>query len=684
MQVRYIDIEAERYIERYAHAGEDLALRIYTSHLLGKQPRLVLHGGGSASVKSRIQEITGETTEVLYIQGRSQDLASIDIDGFAACRLERLLRLCELETLDDGRMLAEISSHTISPRALVPSAETLAHALLPGKYVDHSHAHAVLSILARPEPDKIVDDIWNGRARFLPRIVSGFALARAIRDILGEIADIDILLLDKHGVFTWGDSARDSYHRMIHAVEEATKWIALRRSSVVHNTRKVAERRAELAQIAPMVRGAVAKASPGARMIALVSDHPDILALASSDRALQMTQLGPITPDHVGRMRPFPLIIDDACSIDSVEKAVDAFCVRYHAWIDRGVARRRAPVAREDRLPRVIYIRNLGAILLGTSIDEASIVRDFVEHSARTFLDIAQSGEYRSLSEAELFDLECRYLEEEELVLPEKRHRKRRPLSRHIALVTGAASGIGKATATAMLEEGGHVLLVDRDGERLESAHAKLNQRFGRRVAWALADLRKADDARNAVLACLSAFGGLDILVSSVGDIKLGDLAEEEGEHLLEEGFRLNFLSHQWIARGAVCVFKQQGIGGSLLFNASRSAFDQDPRFGPYAIPKAALIALMRQYAVDHGPDGVRANAVNANGIRTRHYEDDILEARAEARGITKDEYFRANLLARETKVEDVARAFVYLATAEATTGCVLTVDGGNPAAFPR
>jgi len=681
----YLDDEAREYIDRYGHLGEDLALRVYTSHLLGRDPKLVLHGGGNTSVKTRVRELTGDEVDVLYVKGSGWDLSDIEPKGFPACRLSRLLRLTELETLSDEDMVAQLRGQMLDPNSPTPSVEALLHALIPHKFVDHTHANAVLSILDRPDSQTLVQEVWQGRVLLLPYVMPGFVLARAVRAIVDQLDGVDALLLDKHGIFTWGSSAQESYERMIAAVAKAEAWLAARRQHHVStaNDRPLAARRKALSRITPRLRGALAKATSGTdgRMVVLVSDHPDLYEIACSDRLQDLVQRGPITPDHVLRTRPFPLVVDADGSPEALEQAVAEWGERYHAWVDRGIAARGIEVKRLDALPRVVFVKNQGALFLGKTIAEAMIVRDVVEQSARVVIDIANDGEYRPVSETDLFDIEYWSLEQAKL---KRQASKPGRLARRVALVTGAASGIGLATAEAMLAEGAHVLVVDRAGERLEAEHAELAKKYGARVAWALADLEKTEDARAAVSACVSAFGGLDILVSNAGSAPAGLLDEEEGELALERSVRTNLLSHQWIARAAAEVMQAQGLGGVLLFNASKAAFNPGPAFGPYAIPKAALVALMRQLAIDLGKHGIRSNAVNADRIRTRLFDGGVLAARAKARGLSEEQYFRANLLSRETTAEDVAEAFVYLATAEATTGCVLTVDGGNAAAFPR
>lgn len=253
-----------------------------------------------------------------------------------------------------------------------------------------------------------------------------------------------------------------------------------------------------------------------------------------------------------------------------------------------------------------------------------------------------------------------------------------------VAVVTGAASGIGRATAEHFLELGAHVLLVDRAPESLEQTAAELGKRFANRVGHKLADVTQPDQVQAAVDHAATHFGGLDLVVSNAGDAPSAELHGPDGTALLRGSLELNLLSHQYLAQAASRLMIAQGIGGCLLFNASKSAFNPGPKFGPYAVAKSALVALMKQYAIDLARHGVRSNAVNADRVRTNLFSEALLAERARARGVTPEAYFKNNLLERETLASDVAQAFAYLALAQATTGTVLPVDGGNPAAFPR
>jgi NAD(P)-dependent dehydrogenase (short-subunit alcohol dehydrogenase family) len=316
---------------------------------------------------------------------------------------------------------------------------------------------------------------------------------------------------------------------------------------------------------------------------------------------------------------------------------------------------------------------------VGSTAREADIALDIYEHTIDVMLNAADVGSYMPCSRADLFDVEYWSLEQAKL-----KPQPKAPLARSIAFVTGAASGIGHATAERLLAAGAHVALVDADFDALVPAAEALAKGRKERVLMIVADVRVEDQMRAAFARTVSAWGGIDVVVSNAGNAPEGPLETAAGEAALRESLDLNCLSHARAARLAVETMLLQGRGGCLLFNASKSAFNPGPGFGPYAVAKTALVALMRQYAVDLGAQRVRSNAVNADRIRTQLFAGGVLESRAKARGLSVEDYFRANLLSREVGAADVADAFVYLATARATTGCIVTVDGGNAAAFPR
>jgi rhamnose utilization protein RhaD (predicted bifunctional aldolase and dehydrogenase)/NAD(P)-dependent dehydrogenase (short-subunit alcohol dehydrogenase family) len=681
MLSRYDEAEAARFVEKYAARWTpEVALRVYTSRLLGADPALVLHGGGNTSVKTTACELTGESVDVLYVKGSGWDLAAIEPEGFPACRLEPLRRACRLEILSDLDMVKLLRGQMLDPASPTPSVEALLHAFLPARYVDHTHADAVLSVLDQPDSAERARRIWPEGLCFVPYVMPGFVLAQKIAELADQLADARVMVLDKHGIFTWGDTARESYERMIEAVSAAERALAPRVAAA--SALAPAERRRRQRELLPIVRGSLASAADGQALIASWRDEPEILELVLREDAARVTQIGTITPDHVIRIKPVPCWLGELGpdARHGVEAALARYAAWYEAYFARCSAERGVSLTRLDRLPRVLLFPELGALCVGKTLADATIAGDVYVHTARVITDALGIGEYRPVGELDLFDVEYWSLEQNKLTLTKGGG----ALARRIALVTGAASGIGRATALELLAQGAHVLLADRNAPALEAARTELAARHGRSVAACVVDVTDDGDVARLFDALLDAFGGLDLVVSNAGTAPQGLLHEAAGDAALRASLEVNLLAHQRVARRASQLMIAQGTGGCLLFNASKSAFNPGPQFGPYAIAKASLVALMRQYAIDLGTFGIRANAVNADRIRTELFGGGVLEARARARGVSPDEYFRQNLLQRETTARDVASAFAWLAAADGTTGCVITVDGGNAAAFPR
>lgn len=708
---RYRADEAQKFIEEHGpEHGEDLALRVYTSRLLGSDPRLVLHGGGNTSVKARIRETTGEETEVLYVKGSGGNLGTIGPRSFPAVRLEKLRKLCSLAALDDEQMVREFRGQTVDWSRPQPSVEALLHALVPGKFVDHSHSDALLAITNQPDGAARVRALYGDAVLVIPYAMPGFALAKkvaehwAARAATGKLPEL--MVLDKHGIFTWGNTAEESYARMIEAVTKAEDVLshghsAPPRSVRTHertaagdgDDRKLAQR----ATISAVLRGELKKRSDQAWTLAWRTSDMLLEALSRPDVRAHLVK-GCATPDHVIRVKPRPLILDellatDAASIRAVlGPAIDAYADWYKGYFERGKAARGSDPIALDPWPRVILIPGLGALTVGKTRKDADIAADIAEHTAAIVLDSAALGGYEPASELDLFDMEHWSLEQAKLGKNDDGSSAQAAPSLafgagfhdKIALVTGAASGIGFATACMLLRAGAHVCFTDRDGGLLTTVTAPLEKEHPGKVFAAELDVTSFEDAERAIRRTIVRFGGIDIVVSNAGSASEGKLHTEAGDKALRSSLELNLLGHQNVVRAAALAMIDQGTGGVLLFNASKSAFNQGPDFGPYAVPKTALLALMRQYAIDLAPHGIRTGAVNADRIRTALFTPSFVEARAKARNVGVDEYFKANLLRRETTAADVAGAFLYLAAAEATTGCVITVDGGNAAAFPR
>ncbi len=667
MKNLYSETAARAMVKHYAAQGvnEDVALRVYTSRLLGGEPALAQHGGGNTSVKTVARDPIGEDVAVICVKGSGWDLETIEPAGLPAVRLEPLRRLAALDALRDEDMVNLQRANLIDQASPTPSVETLLHAFLPHKFVDHTHSSAVLALGNRPDGEKLCREVYGGRVAVLPYVMPGFSLSKLARDAQAAHPSCEGLVLLKHGIFSFGATAREAYDRMIELVTLAeTKLAGEKPARFV--TAKLPEKPASAADVAPRVRGALG----GVRFILEHRVSERIMQFVNGRDVARYSHLGVATPDHVIRTKPWPLILPaaEAGKLDAfaaaAREAVGNYQAGYRAYFERHNAKADPKKKALDLEPRVVLVPGVGLFGLGASSREAKVAADVAE----TWVDVVTAAEagsgFESITEGDLFDMEYWSLEQAKLGKSSEK-----PLQRHIVAVTGAGGTIGAAIVAAFKRQGAEVALLDL---------SVVTDGFG--VACDVTD-RGSVDAAFAAIA--RAFGGVDIVVSNAGAAwqgKIGEVADE----VLRRSFELNFFAHQNVAQAAVRLFMAQGIGGALLFNASKQAVNPGPGFGPYGLPKAATLALMRQYAVDYGAEGITSNAVNADRIRSGLLTDDMIADRAKARGVSEKDYMAGNLLGREVLAEDVADAFVSLALARKTTGAVLTVDGGNIAAAPR
>ncbi|MBV9949680.1 MAG: SDR family oxidoreductase, partial [Myxococcales bacterium] len=574
------------------------------------------------------------------------------------------------------------------------SVETLLHAFLPAKFIDHTHADAILALADQPEGKRIFSHLFGPGLAWIPYVMPGFALALRCAAIFEEVVAAgqtpSVMVLEKHGLFTWGETAKESYERTIDAVSRAERYIAERgrppAGAAMAATAPVRAPASEALAL-PRLRGVFAKLAgdaPERGPILRTRTSPRILAFLDRSDAGELVSAGCATPDHVLRTKPSALLVPNPAYGDAsrltaqLEAAVAEYARKYDAYFEEMCRTKGVKKTKLDPWPRIVLLPGIGVCSVGTTAREADVALDVYEHTTEVMTNASAVGRYTPCSRADLFDVEYWSLEQAKL-----KPQAKAPLSRCIALVTGAASGIGLAAASRLVAAGAHVALVDRDFERLATATETLSASKDR-VLMVVADVCDDEQVRAAFARTVAAWGGVDAVVSNAGNAPEGSIDTREGEQRLRESLELNAMSHARVARVAIDVMTAQGRGGSLIFNASKAAFNPGPGFGPYAVAKAALVALMRQYAVDLGARGIRSNAVNADRVRTQLFAGGVLASRARARGLTVDDYFRSNLLSREVTAEDVADAFVYLASARSTTGCIVTIDGGNPAAFPR
>src|SRR5229473_1409597 len=596
MRSGWVDSDARAAIDRYARdgVGPDLALRVYTTRLLGRDPRLVLHGGGNTSVKTILPDLLGEKVEALCVE------------------------------------------------------------------------------------------LYDGRAGVVPYVMPGFALGKLAADIHDAKPDVEGLILDKHGIVTFGDSAREAYERMIALVTRAEERLARNRKAVFV-TAQLPQAIAPLAAVAPIIRGAcslkdAAVEGQWRRLILDFRTGPAILSFVNGAEVRRYSQAGPVTPDHTIRTKHRPLVVatPEHGKTDDFRRAaraaVEAFIADYQAYFERQNGRVGRCRTALDPLPRVVLVPGLGLFGLGRSKKDAGIAADLAQCAVETITDAEAIGRFESITEAAMFDMEYWPLEQAKLGTA-----KEPPLAGQVAVVTGGGGTIGAATARAFASAGAEVALLDVD----ERAAADKARTIGGAALALECDVTDAASVARAFEAVAAAFGGVDIVVSNAGAAWQGRIGEVD-EEILRKSFELNFYGHQRVAQAAVKIMLAQGTGGCLLFNVSKQAVNPGPNFGPYGIPKAAELALMRQYALDYGSDGIRANAVNADRIRSGLLTDAFIAERSKARGVSEKDYLSGNLLGREVTADDVAQAFLHQALELKTTGDVTTVDGGNIAAALR
>ncbi|CAK0765457.1 Bifunctional aldolase/short-chain dehydrogenase [Azospirillaceae bacterium] len=683
MKSLWSDVAAAEMVANYADRGVSsaLALRVYTSRLLGQETRLVLHGGGNTSVKMLAQDIMGDSVRVLCVKGSGWDMAAIEPQGLPAVRLEPLLRLRSRESLSDEDMVNVQRTNLLDAGSPNPSVETLLHAFLPHVFIDHTHAVSVLSLTDQPNGEDICREVYGDRVAFVPYIQPGFSLACRAADIYDVNPNVEGLILLKHGIFTFGETAREAYERMIDLVSVAEKRLTYNRKTYV--AARVTAPMATSAEIAPLLRGALAIEEGDARFKRWVLDFrtgPQILDYVNGEEVARYSQAGVATPDHVIRTKGQPLILPTLEDIgseawkQSLRGAIDDYIVHYRAYFQRHNAGRASPKKPLDPIPRVLLAPGLGVFGVGASAQDAAIVADVAESAIITISDAEAIGRFESVSEAALFDMEYWSLEQAKLGKSAEK-----PLARHVVLITGGAGAIGAATAAAFLREGAEVAIVDQDADRV----AETARRLGRWVLGIVADVTEPAAVRAAFDQTCRCFGGVDVVVSNAGAAfqgRIGDLSDD----VLRRSFELNFFAHQTVSQNAVRVMRLQGTGGALLYNISKQAVNPGPDFGAYGSAKAAALFLVRQYALDYGREGIRANAVNADRIRSGLLTEAMIAERSRARGVGVKEYMSGNLLNVEVTAEDVAQAFVHQALALKTTASVTTVDGGNIAAALR
>ncbi|PDS48526.1 bifunctional aldolase/short-chain dehydrogenase [Rhizobium anhuiense] len=682
MKSRWNDSELASMVASYVDKGvnRDLAIRTYTTRLLGQDPELVLHGGGNTSVKTMLTDRDGTSVDVLCVKGSGWDMGTIEPQGLPAVRLEPLKAMVGFDELSDDEMVMLQRRLLMDPNAPNPSVEAILHALLPFKHIDHTHANAIVSLTNQPHGEDLIRDLFP-KSIIVPYVMPGFILAKECDAAFRANPGGDGMILLKHGIFTWSDDPRAAYEDMIDKIDQAERRLAKGRPKPFTPV-ELPKEMSTVAEIAPILRGAIAidtgvEGAPK-RLILEHRTSQKVLDFCNAETVASLVRRGNATPEHVIHIKRFGIALPAPVSghlsewAEVVRDAVAAYQSEYCAYFERNNARVGGGKTMLDPMPRVFYVAGIGLFAAGATRKNALVGADVAEATIDVITKAEGIESFEALSEADLFDIEYWSLEQVKLA-----KQVEKPLTRQVAVVTGAAGGLGLAIAEALRSEGAEVALIDIS----EDAVARQGKRLG--GLGVACDVTNPAAVDAAIAKVAGYFGGVDILISNAGAAFQGRLVDVP-EETFRKAFELNFWGHHYMARAAVKVMEKQKTGGAVVFNVSKQAVNPGADFGPYGTSKAALMALMRQYAIEHGASGITSNAVNADRIRTGLMTDEMVAERSRARGLTPEAYMRGNLVGREVTGADVAAAFVHLAKARASTGAVLTVDGGNVAAMMR
>ncbi len=678
---RWNDEDAKKFMDAAGDnpADRELALRVYTSRLIGGDLNLVLHGGGNTSCKMERPDIFGNPEQVLHVKGSGWDLGVIEAAGLPGVRLEPLLKLRALEALSDEDMVNLQRANLLDSTSPNPSVETLLHAFLPHKYVDHTHASAMLALADLPNVEAVVKEIFGDRLVCVPFIMPGFELAKVAAEVYDANPNVEGLILINHGHFAFGDSAKQSYDRLIAHTNEVEAWLEKTGGLVpAEATGHSEEMAAKAASILPMLRGIIGERNAeftGNRDFPMpvmnLRTGANVQDFISRDDLAVLSRRGVATPDHVIRTKNYPVLLTQeimAGGREAIAKAVDGYIAEYTDYFNTNNARLGGVKTMLAPTPNLAWVEGVGVVGISANGKAASAASDLAAQNMNVMTNGEACGGFHPVSPTQLFDMEYWSLEQAKLG-------KGKPpaLQGRVVMITGGGGAIGLATAEAFAALGANIFIVDLEQSALDAALKTL----GAGHSGIALDITAGGAADTATDACIRAFGGLDILVSNAGAAWTGELIDLPDE-TLRKSFELNFFAHQTFAKAAANLFKEQGRGGQILINVSKQAVNPGKGFGAYGIPKAATFFLLRQLALELGPMGVRVNGINADRIRSGLLDEDFVAERAKARGIDEATYMAGNLLRREVEAKHVGEAFVALALSERTTAHVMTVDGGN------
>ncbi len=666
-------------------------LLLYRSNLLGSDKRVTNYGGGNTSAKIPDHDpLTGAPVTVLWVKGSGGDLGTMTLDGFATLDLDRLEALKRLyrgpEHEDEMVGLLSHCTFGLNPRAA--SIDTALHAFLPYRDVDHMHPDAIIAIAAAADGEALTREVFGERIGWLPWRRPGFELGLMLERFARAHSEAEGVVLGSHGLFTWGDSPRDCYENTIATINQATEWLAARATGPAFGgpatTALPPEQRREVAEhLMPAIRGLI-----GAERakVGHFDDQDAVLEFVNSERLGALAALGTSCPDHFLRTKIRPLVLDAGATPEALKASIEAYRADYAAYYDR--CKHPDSPAMRDPNAVVTLVPEVGMFTFAADKATARISAEFYVNAINVMRGASAVSTYQGLPEQEAFDIEYWLLEEAKL----QRMPRPKPLAGRIALVTGAAGGIGGATAARLLADGACVVLTDIDAAALETARAGFAARFGADQVRAVpVDVTREAEVAAAIAAAAREYGGLDILVSNAGISSSAPL-DETGIETWDRNLAILATGYFLASREAFKLMKRQGLGGAMVFIASKNGLAASPNAAAYCTAKAAEIHLARCVALEGAPFGIRVNTVNPDAVLrgSRIWEGEWREQRAAAYNLAPgdlDEHYRQrSLLKRSVYPEDVAEAVLFLVSdaSAKSTGNILNVDAGNAQSFTR
>jgi len=699
MRSRWTRQGADQAIQTWGpEFGEDFALRLYSARLIGEDHDLVLHGGGNVSLKRHHRTLLGDDVEVVHVKASGWDLETIEPAGLPGVDLAHLRRLQTLDALTDEEMVSEIRTHLVDASASTPSIETLVHAFLPQKFVDHSHADAVLAVTNQPDGQSLAREAMGDVVAVIPYVRPGFDLAKAVVRAYASNPAIDGIVLLKHGLITFGDDAQTAYERHVALVTACEQFIGRRGRgrSLTPSYQAPENPRTLAARIAPVMRGALAwptgdEDHPHLRSILEWRADDDILRFVNSEQAQGLAATGPLTADHLIHTKHRPLFIerpdwsDEAALRRQLADAVGDYRCEYKQYVEG----HGGPVDRIDPSPCVVLVPGAGMFCWGRTKGEACIAADISQHTLATKEKAHAIGGYEALAPDHLYDMEYRGLQRVKLAA-----RSERALERQIVVISGGGGAIGAAVADVCTQAGAHVVVADVDAARTARVVERIQKRHGLGTALGVTmDVTDEDSVRAGFEDVIRAYGGVDVIVPNAGIAHVAPIEELE-LHDFRRVMEINAVGYLLFMREGIRILKRQGLGGHIVINASKNVFGPGKDFGAYSASKAAGHQLGKVAAIELASSGIRVNMINADAI----FGDDenpsglwakVGPERAKSRNLDPadipDYYRQRNLLKARVTGQHVGNAVVFFASnATPTTGATLPVDGGVVEAFPR